>query len=152
MATSKRNQKQGLNTFLRVATDLHGHLGPFLALGVRIGLVGLRELGAKEGDTRLQVKAMLEYALPFSCILDGIQATTKCTVGNKRLTWIESKETGALFLLKNGGPQVEVSVNSAVVQELRRKLDKRPSDEEVRQLGVDIVSRSERELFLVRHK
>ena len=131
----------------------HGHLGPFLALGVRIGLVGLREIGAKEGDTQLHVTVILEYTLPFSCILDGIQVSTKCTVGNKRLAWKESKEFGAVFLLENSGRQVEVKVNPSVVRGLSRRLGtKRPLDEEVRRLASDIASRPEEELFLVSHK
>jgi len=152
MVASKRGQEQSLNTLLKAATDLHGHLGPYLALGLRMGLLGVRELGAKEGDTQLHVTAMLEYVLPFSCMLDGIQTSTKCTVGNKRLTWKESKEFGATFLLNNNGRKVEVKVNSAVVQELSRRLDKKPSDAEVRKLAFDIASRQEEELFLIRPK
>jgi len=153
MVASKRGQKQGLNTLLRAATGLHGHFGPFLALGVRLGLVGLRELGAKEGDTQLHATALLEYTLPFSCVLDGIQTATKCTVGNKRLVWKESREIGAMFALKHSGRQVEVRINPTVVQELSRRLDKRqPLDEEVRQLALEIASRPEKELFSVRHK
>jgi len=153
MVASKRSREQGLNTLLKAATDLHGHFGPFLTLGVRMGLVGLRELRAKEGDTQLHVAAMLEYALPFSCMLDGIQATTRCTVGNKRLTWKESKEFGALFQLKNSRLQVEVRVNLTVVQELRRKLEREQlSDEEVRRLALEIGSRPEKGLFSVSHK
>jgi len=152
MVASKRSQKQGLNTLLKAATDLHGHFGPFLTLGLRIGLLGLRELGAKEGDTQLHVATMLEYVLPFSCMLDGIQTSTKCTIGNKRLTWKESKEFGAMFLLENSGQKVEVKVNSAVIQELSRRLDKKPSDAEVRKLALNIASRPEEQLFSVRHK
>jgi formylmethanofuran dehydrogenase subunit E len=152
MVASKRNQKQGLNTLLKAAMDLHGHFGPFLTLGVRIGLVGIRELEVKEGDTQLHVTVMLEYALPFSCILDGVQTATKCTVGNKRLTWRESKEIGAIFELQNSGRQIEVSVNSDMVQELSLRLDKKPSDKELQELALDIGSRSERELFSVTHK
>jgi len=152
MVASERSQKRDLSTLLRVAEDFHGHFGPFLTLGVRTGLVGLRELGSKEGDTQLHVTVMLEYALPVSCMLDGIQITTKCTVGNQRFMWKESKEIGTVFILKNSGRQVEVNINPAVVQELRRKLDKKPLDEEVRQLALDIASRPEKELFLVRHK
>jgi len=151
MAASTSNPSQELNTQLKAATDLHGHFGPFLALGVRMGLVGLRALGAKEGDTKLRVKVMLKYALPFSCVLDGIQTSTKCTVGNKRLVWKESKQLGAVFQLKNGNRRVEVDVNPAVFQELKRKLAEKPLDEEVRRLGFDMASRSEKELFLVRH-
>jgi len=152
MVASNRGQKRGLNTLMKKAEDLHGHLGPFLALGIWMGLIGIRETGAREGDPQLRVIVMLEYALPFSCILDGIQTATKCTVGNQRLTWRESKEIRAIFLLKSSERKVEVSVNPAVIQELSRRLDKNPSDNEVRQLASDIILRSEKELFLVRHK
>jgi len=153
MVVSGVGPKRDLNTLLRMATDLHGHFGPFLTLGVRMGLVGLRELGADEEDTRLHVTVMLEYALPFSCILDGVQTVTKCTVGNKRLAWKESKEIGAIFLIRNSGRQVEVRTRPTVVQELRRRLNERqPLDKEVQQLALDIASRPEKELFLVRHK
>ncbi len=142
-----------MDKLLKVATSFHGHYGPFLTLGVRMGLVGLRELRAKEGDTQLRVTAMLEYSLPFSCMLDGIQTATKCTVGNKRLLWKESKELGAIFLLENTGRQIEVKVNQAMVRELSRRLDqKKPLSEAVRQLASDVASRPEEELFSVIHK
>ena len=153
MSTSRRSQKQGLDALLKAATDLHGHFGPFLTLGVRMGIVGLRELGAKEGDTQLHITGMLKYAVPISCMLDGIQTSTKCTVGNKRLEWKESNELGAMFLLKNSTRRVEVKVNPTLVQELKRKLDKMPhSGEEVRQLASEVASRPEKELFSIIHK
>jgi len=153
MVTSKRSQEQGLETLLQAATGLHGHSGPFLTLGVRMGLIGLRELGTKGGNTELYVTATLRYDVPFSCMLDGIQTSTKCTVGNRRLTWKESEKFGAVFLLRNTGRQVEVKVKSTVAQELSRRLEKKePLDEQVRQLASEIASRPERELFSIRHE
>ena len=153
MVASRRSREQDMDKLLKVATSFHGHYGPFLTLGVRMGLVGLRELRAKEGDTQLRVTAMLEYSLPFSCMLDGIQTATKCTVGNKRLLWKESKELGAIFLLENTGRRIEVKVNQAMVRELSRRLDqKKPLSEAVRQLASDVASRPEEELFSVIHK
>lgn len=139
---------QNLDKRLRAATDLHGHFGPFLALGVRMGLYALRELGVKEGDTGLHTTVWLEYATPISCILDGIQASTKCTVGNTKLAWKQSKEIGAIFQLDRNMEQVEVWIKSAVFRELKRRLATHPSDEETRQIGLDIASRSDAELFL----
>lgn len=139
-----------LNVHLSEATDLHGHFGPFLTLGVRMGILGLRELATRKGDPGLQVTVSLEYALPFSCMLDGIQSSTRCTVGNKRLRWKESKEFGAVFLNQNSGREVEVKINPNVVQELRLKLaNTKPKDETVRQIALEIWGRSEKELFSV---
>jgi len=153
MGTTKRSREQDLDALLKAAASLHGHFGPFLTLGVRMGLAGLRELGAKQGDAQLHIVATLEYALPFSCMLDGIQTATKCTVGNQRLSWNESKELGAIFLLKNTGRQIEVKVDQTVIGELNRRLEKeKPMSEAVRQLALDVACRSEKELFSVIHK
>jgi len=153
MSPTEQSREQDLDSLFKAAAGLHGHFGPFLTLGVRMGLAGLRELGVKPGDTRLHVKATLEYALPFSCMLDGIQTATKCTVGNQRLSWKESGELGAMFLLENTGRQIEVKVKKIVIQELSRKLEKKkPMSEAVRQLATDVASRSEKELFSVIHK
>jgi len=132
---------------LQAATDLHGHFGPFLALGVRMGLVGLRELSVQPADTRLTVSVTLEYAVPISCILDGIQTSTGCTVGNSRLAWKESKEISAGFQLGSDQQKVRVCGDPLVVQELKRRLDKQPSDEEIRRIGWDVAFRSDAELF-----
>ena len=153
MCASKVGQGRRLDTLLKAATDLHGHFGPFLVLGVRIGLIGLKEIKAKAGETHLHVTAKLEYSLPFSCMLDGIQTATKCTIGNKRLSFKDSKELGATFLIEKGGHQVDVIVNSNVVQELRQKLQrKKPLSEETRQLALDVASRLESDLFSVIHR
>jgi formylmethanofuran dehydrogenase subunit E len=148
--TGQKMKDQNLDKRLQAATDLHGHFGPFLALGVRMGLYALRELGVNEGDTRLHTTVMLEYVTPVSCILDGIQASTKCTVGNARLEWKHSKEIGAIFQLSHNKQQVEVWVKSALFRELKRRLATHPSDEETRQIGLDIASRSDAELFFTK--
>jgi len=145
---TRKHIKPDLKSLLQAATFPHGHFGPFLTLGVRMGLFGLRQLGVKQGDTRLRAIVMLEYVVPISCILDGIQTSTGCTVGNTRLTWKESTEIGALFELGSCQQKVEVWAIPAVVQELKRKLAKQPSDEEIRQIGWDIAFRTDAELFL----
>ncbi len=144
----RKHYESGLETLLQAATDLHGHFGPFLVLGVRMGLVGLRELSVRQGDIRLTSTVMLEYVVPISCILDGIQTSTKCTVGNRRLAWKKSKRIGAIFVLSSSRQRVEVWARPTVVQELKRELALQPSDEEIRQIGWDVASRSDEELFL----
>lgn len=144
----RKHYESGLKTLLQAATDLHGHFGPFLTLGVRMGLVGLRQLNVQQGDTRLTSTVMLEYVVPISCILDGIQTSTKCTVGNRRLTWKKSKRIGAIFVLSSSQQRVEVWVNPPIVQELKRELAGKRSDERTRQIGWDIAFRSEEELFV----
>lgn len=143
----QKGKGRDLNERLEFAANLHGHFGPFLTLGVRMGLYGLRKLGVRKGNTDLHVIVRLRYATPVSCILDGVQSSTQCTIGNTRLTWKNSEEIGARFKLESSKRQIEVLVKPSVLQELKLRLEVKPSDEEIRRIGFDIASRSDMELF-----
>jgi len=148
LTTAPRNKNHHLSETLQTAIDFHGHSGPFLTLGVRMGLLGLQKLGVKPGDSRLHATAMLKYAAPISCILDGIQTTTKCTVGNTRLAWKESKQISVTFQLDGSKRRIRIQVNPALVQKLLGRLAEQPTDKATREIGEEIASRPDSELFL----
>jgi len=137
-----------LMPIIRKAADFHGHLGPFLVLGVRMGLIGVRELGVKVNDEKLRVTVMSNYSVPFSCVIDGIQVATRCTVGNKRLRVKNSSGIVAKFELQNG-EQVTVTVNPATFNKLKNKLPENVSEEELRELALLVASMPEEELFII---
>ena len=131
------------------AVDFHGHLGPFLVIGVRMGIIGMRELGLRSND-KLRVKAHLKYSIPISCIVDGLQVTTKCTIGNQKLKLIDSTDIATKFTLHNG-KEVTIAVNPAIYDKLNSKLlSKKNSLEEVEHLAQQIASMSEEDLFIIR--
>jgi len=141
-----------LKAVMEKAADFHGHLGPFLVIGVRMGLVGVRELGAKENNEELRVTATAEDHTPFSCVIDGIQVATKCTVGNKKLRLRNSSEIAAEFELQKR-EQVTVTVNPAAFNKLKNKLlAENVPTEEVRKLAHLVASMPEEELFIIRRK
>ena len=150
MATFKQEQK--LDTILKKAAEFHGHLGPFLVIGVRMGLIGVRELKAKENDNKLRVTAMLKYHVPFSCVIDGIQVATKCTIGNQKLKLIDSPEIAAEFELQQR-EKVTVTVNPTTFSRLKnRLLSENVSQEETQKLASMIASMPEEELFTIENK
>lgn len=59
---------------------LHGHPGPFLALGIRMGLLALEVLG-NPGHVGITAKVETGTQPPISCLIDGIQISTGCTAG-----------------------------------------------------------------------
>ena len=131
------------------AKAFHSHLGPFLVLGVRIGLIGLRELHVKKGDARLHVIARLTYKTPISCILDGIQFTTGCTWGNTRLKLEESEEISVRFTFQKVN-SLTVAVNLLTLKKLPKELmDKKLGTKEIEDLAYRIASVSEGSLFTV---
>ena len=128
------------------AVKLHGHLGPFLVIGVRMGRIAKRILDPEvKGGMKMQVTIKIPFFTPFSCTLDGVQATTSCTVGNQRLK-IENSEEEIVgrFELRNPLGTLEISVNSKVMKELAKKMSEGTASEE---LAAQIASLSEAELF-----
>ena len=152
MVMSKQDRTEKLDAILRKAEEFHGHLGPFLTLGVRIGLIGIGELKVKRNDEKLRVTAMLKYSVPFSCVVDGIQVATKCTIGNKKLRLRSSSGIAARFELQRG-EQVTVAVDPTAFERLKNELlSENVPPEEVRKLAHLVVSMPEEELFIIRRR
>jgi formylmethanofuran dehydrogenase subunit E len=67
--------------------QIHGHLGPSAIAAARVGMIGLRAVGAK-GYFDVEVTCEGPLAKPpQSCFLDGIQVATGATLGKRTLTW-----------------------------------------------------------------
>ncbi len=147
MVARKETQKQELATLIRKAAEFHGHLGPFLVLGIRMGLIGLRELGTKE-DRNLRIRALLRDSVPFSCTIDGIQMATKCTIGNQKLKLIDSLGIAAEFQLQPR-KKITVAVNLDTFNKLRSRLLEDIPPEEVRKLAWMVASMPEEQLFII---
>lgn len=147
--TLNRNISSELTSILEKAAEFHGHLGPFLAIGVRMGRLGLDRVGIAKGKS-LVVTASLPLRVPFSCIIDGLQITTKCTTGNQKLSLINSAKIQAKFERKDNGKETVVALNQSMFEELKAQLlSAGLPDEEVRELAWKIAAIPENELFTI---
>ncbi len=81
---------------LPLGVRLHGHKGPFLALGIRMGLLALRILGSA-GFTGIIAEAYTGTEPPISCLVDGLQIATGCTAGKGNLTVLPGGKPEAAF-------------------------------------------------------
>lgn len=140
---------------VEAAESLHGHLGPFLVVGVKMGLLGLREIGNPKDNGQLHVTARMKGSTPFTCALDGIQVVTRCTIGNQRLK-LESSDSSVIaakFELKNDEREVTVVLKPEVLRDLEEKvLGRKVPPRELRRLALKIFSTPENELFIVKRR
>jgi formylmethanofuran dehydrogenase subunit E len=141
--------EEKLKLAIKEAEKFHGHLGPFLVLGVKMGETAkkiLETVHEENGSLQLTVKVPL--LTPFSCVLDGIQVTTQCTIGNQRLK-IEnsSKEISAIFQCAKTGKKLKITVNPKITEVLMKKLSEGFSNEE---LAWEIARTPENQLFIVK--
>jgi len=146
------NKEQNLNAIVREAVDFHGHLGPFLVIGVRMGLIGLRELKTTRGDPKLQATTLLKREVPFSCTIDGIQVTTQCTVGNGKLKLKTKQETVSAEFKLNRERQVTVTLKPKKFEELKRSMPKSARSYKNIKLAREVASSPEKELFTIEKK
>ena len=77
--------------WLAKAAAFHGHLGPWVTVGAMIGHDARKRL-ATPGYWNVEIVCWMppdKQRTPFSCILDGLQATTGATLGkqNIRFAW-----------------------------------------------------------------
>ncbi|MEM2917475.1 MAG: FmdE family protein [Candidatus Bathyarchaeia archaeon] len=88
---------------LNEAVNLHGHLGPFLVLGLKISLQAKEVLGEK--PVRCEVKTVKKK--PFLCILDGIKAVGVETINVEdgegiMVKFSDAKARKVLFKVREG--------------------------------------------------
>ncbi|MDH5447867.1 MAG: formylmethanofuran dehydrogenase subunit E family protein [Candidatus Bathyarchaeota archaeon] len=148
--TLERNISSELTSILEKAAEFHGHLGPFLVIGVRMGLTGLSRLGIKRGELS-KITASLPHCIPFSCIIDGLQITTKCTTGNQKLSLIDSEKIQAEFERKDTGQKMLVALNQSMFEKLKSQLLSQETlpNEEVRELAWKVAAIPEDKLFVI---
>ncbi len=131
------------------AKAFHGHLGPFLAIGVRAGLIGLQKMKLDEGFQKLATTVTLEYKTPYSCIIDGVQISTRCTTGNGGLR-IENRDGDGIHILfeDKENNQLKLSVNPSLLKKLQCELTEPKDREKLETLAHQVASMREDELFV----
>jgi formylmethanofuran dehydrogenase subunit E len=83
-------------SLLKSAVSFHGHLGPYLVLGLRMGLVAVEALKPHE-LCELSATIWTRRSPPESCLLDGIQVSCGCTLGRGNLGIRNTRKIRARF-------------------------------------------------------
>jgi formylmethanofuran dehydrogenase subunit E len=77
-------------SWLKSAAQFHGHLGPMMTFGARMGMAALQAVDAKGYfDVEITCEGPLAKP-PESCFLDGIQIATGATMGKRNLEWVKA--------------------------------------------------------------
>lgn len=129
------------------AVEFHGHGGPFMIIGLRMGLIALRRLDA-HGWFDLQCRVRLRWRPPDSCVLDGIQISTGCTTGKHNLEVEEGDGISAHFTKEN--EKVSIVLRQEVLKEVHETLAAE-GEESVKALMNSLKETSENDIFKVYH-
>lgn len=107
-------------TLLNWAVHLHGHLGPYLVLGLRAGEVAIKRLGREPLHSRAVVYCRPNP--PRSCFVDGIQFMTGCTLGKGNVEIVDSEVVELVYM--SGEKSVKVRIKPQVIERLESEMKK----------------------------
>jgi len=129
---------------LEVAVLIHGHLGPFLVYGIKMGLLARQILGFK-GHFDVKVEAFVGDNTPVTCMADGLQISTGATLGkrNIKLADMQNGIPAAVFDYK--GKRIKIALTQKALDLSREKEGWEGADE----MGREIAEMDAGDLFQI---
>jgi formylmethanofuran dehydrogenase subunit E len=112
---------------LKQLKRFHGHLGPFVVIGYRMGAIARKKL-----EGRIEAVVYTGTKVPLSCIVDGIQFASSCTLGKGNISILEKEEAKAHFV--SDRLLVEIKLHDEVRQRIESTCTR--DVEEVMALGL----------------
>jgi formylmethanofuran dehydrogenase subunit E len=142
----RKRSRPGLQYLLRAGVRFHGHLGPYLVLGLRMGTVAVRKLKPKRLH---EVSAIVwtKTSPPQSCVLDGIQVSTGCTLGKGNIRAKDARHTKARF--RTGGRTVAIEPTRKALSLLSRVSAGSPQTE-LQEIALELNRMTDAELFTIK--
>ncbi len=115
------------NAKLKEAIKFHGHLGPYLVLGLLMGELAINALKCKK---HFGIKALVAGATekPKSCLIDGLQLSTGCTYGKGNIEKIKGQAIQVLFSTLDNNKRIAIVLNKRLIQQLNKLKGHRDSE------------------------
>jgi len=119
--------------------EFHGHLGPFLVLGLKAGLLANSSFG--KDCFRTKAIVMTDPSPPNSCFVDGVQFVTGCTMGKGNIELRKGKGVSVLF--SKEGKRLRLRLKKEILDYVRDI----SSEEASKEASLNLLSRPASELF-----
>jgi len=132
---------------LKSATSFHGHLGPYLVLGLRMGLFAKRTPQSR-GLHDMSATVWTKRSPPESCLLDGIQFSSGCTIGNGNLRVKNAPRIRARFRKGNHSLLMKPTKETS---KMLCSVPGRTTENKVKALALQLGSMPDSDLFVVKH-
>ncbi len=125
---------------LKLIEKFHGHLGPYAVIGYRMGKIACKKLN--NDPFKKEVTVMTGTTPPISCIVDGIQLGSGCTLGKGNIKIEYKKMPIAIFKDKNGN-QITISLK----KQIQNEIDSTVTEENIIEYSEKTYQKTDEELF-----
>ncbi len=118
----------------------HGHLGPFIVIGYRMGRYALQKLG----DNPFAIKASVYCSgtTPQSCLADGVQLGSGCTLGKGNIEIVKSDTVFSEFV----SDEIRIRLTPLPLQQISQ--DNPDYELEIEKYAAHLYTLPDEELFL----
>lgn len=106
-----------LAEYLDMAAKAHGHLCAGQVLGVRLAMLGLRELGIE--DPEAERKRLITYVEIDRCVTDAVAVVANCRLGKRALKFRDWGKVAATFVDLKTGRAIRVAAKESSKQAAR---------------------------------
>ncbi|MDO8748351.1 MAG: formylmethanofuran dehydrogenase subunit E family protein [Candidatus Omnitrophota bacterium] len=130
---------------LKTAIDFHGHLGPYLVLGLLMGEYALKKMRARP-HFGLEVKVWGAKNKPKSCLIDGLQLSTGCTYGKGNIAKYGGKAIKVNFRDLKTTKELTVFLSEETLERLKSAVDHLTSEK----IAMEFYKKGVRSIFLSR--
>ncbi|HDL84891.1 MAG TPA: formylmethanofuran dehydrogenase, partial [Candidatus Acetothermia bacterium] len=107
-----------LDEMIERGVHLHGHLGPFLVAGIRMGRLALDLLNSP-GYFGIHAVSETGDETPLSCLTDGVQIGSGCSIGKGNLRVTDAKRPRVHFETDDGN-RVTITIRPEALEDFRR--------------------------------
>ena len=128
---------------LRQAAAFHGHLGPWLVLGLKAGTHARRKLAASPFE--LNARIFCPAGMPYTCFVDGIQFSSGCTMGKGNISHNRAFGCRVEFTHRGCRSRLRLAVRPEVWDELHSRPSRGMAG--AARLGREFARRPMNELF-----
>jgi len=148
--------------WLPYVVQLHGHLGPWVVAGARMGMAGAKAVDAQgHFDTVVICEGPFSKP-PQACFIDGVQLGTGATLGKRTIHYVKSDEVVLKVKNPRTGKSVEVRptkklldlLNPVVPKQDDPQADKKIAQnremERIEQVSRDIAAMPDAELLTIK--
>lgn len=125
---------------LKQIEKFHGHLGPYAVIGYRMGKIANEKLG--EDPFSKIAKVYTGTTPPLSCIIDGVQLSSSCTLGKGRIM-VEDKDQAKVEFTSKNNEKITIFLKP----DIRKEIDATITQENIIEYSEYIYSKSNQELF-----
>lgn len=128
---------------LKKIEEFHGHLGPYVVIGYRMGKIANEKLGSDPFTKKAIVWTGIKP--PISCMIDGIQIASGCTTGKGNLE-IKNKDTPKAIFSNKNRRNIEINLKERV----RKEIDTTVNEENIIAYSERLFRKKDQELFEIK--